>query len=506
MKVGTGTWFVISLAVALVLGVPSERSSQAQGTRTLTVGVPLVTEALDARTLSALAYVGLYAIHETLFRIDEQGRYRPALAESWELIDDRTWQFRLRRNVKFSNGDPFTADDVKFSVEFILDPANRHPNRTRFTDIKEVQVVDRHTVNLITKEPSGALLSNIFRLYILPAAYYRARGAEGFAKAPVGLGPFAVKTYVPGERLVAVANRGYWAGPPSVDEIVFRAIPEHATRIAAAETGEVDIAWFVPPEHVDRLKGRGLEIAVAGTNQVRTLVLGTEVTRTKPLMDKRVRHALNYAVDKEAINRFLFGGLSRVAVAQVVGPESFGFNPNLKPYPYDPERAKRLLAEAGYANGFTVGFEFPLGRYLKDKEYAEAVAGQLAAVGVRLDMKPLESGVWVQKYLAGTIGPVFMVDLGPSVDLDFATARFPSWSPSKFWANEQFDSLFRKQRATVNQDERLKVLWDLGAYFREEAPAIFGLEITAIHALSPRVSGVVFTSEGTADFSRATVK
>ena len=136
------------------------------------------------------------------------------------------------------------------------------------------------------------------------------------------------------------------------------------------------------------------------------------------------------------------------------------------------------------------------------------LAGAGASVPLKywLDMKALESGVWVQKYLAGTIGPVFMVDLGPSVDLDFGTARFPSWSPSKFWANVQFDALFRKQRATVNQDERLKVLWDMAAHFREEAPAIFGLEITAIHALSRRVSGVAFTPEGTADFSRAVVK
>jgi peptide/nickel transport system substrate-binding protein len=199
----------------------------------------------------------------------------------------------------------------------------------------------------------------------------------------------------------------------------------------------------------------------------------------------------------QAINTFLFGGLSRVARGQVIGPASFGFNPDLEPYPYDPPRARQLLAEAGYPNGFSVGFEFPVGRYLKDKEYAEAVAGQLAAVGVRLELRPLESGVWVQKYIGGTIGPVFMVDLGPSVDLDFGTARFPSWSPSKFWAHPGFDALFRKQRALVDQNERLKVLREMGALFREEAPAIFGLEITAIHAVSSRASGVVFTPEGT---------
>lgn len=494
----------VVVAAVVLLGIAV--ATPAQAPRTLTIGIPLITESLDARTFSALAYVTLNLFHGRLFAVDEQGRYRPELAESWRLVDPRTWQFKLRKGVRFHNGDEFTAQDVKFSVEFILDPANKHGNRSRFTDIKEVRVVDRYTVNFVTAEPSGALLSNIFRLYILPSAYYRAKGAEEYARAPVGLGPFKVKSYVAGDRLAVTANRDHWAGAPRVDEIVVRAIPEHSTRMAAVETGEVDIGWFVPPEHVERLRSKGLAISLVGTNQVRALVLGTQATRIKPFEDRRVRQALNYAVDKEGLNTFLFGGHWRVADGQVIGPAAFGHSPGLKAYPYDTERAKRLLAEAGYAGGFSVPFEFPVGRYIKDKEYAEAVAGQLAAVGVRAQLKPLESGVWFQKYIAGTIGPMFMVDLGPSVDLDFATARFPSWSQSRFWASEPFDALFRKQRATVDQTERLKVLHEMAALFREEAPLIFGLEVVAIHALSPRVSGVVFTAEGTADLARASVK
>lgn len=496
----TATIIVAVMMLGLTAAVP------AQGPRTLTVGIPLITESLDARTFSALAYVTLNLFHGRLFAVDKQGHYRPELAESWRLVDPHTWQFKLRRGLRFHNGDEFTAQDVKFSVEFILDPANKHGNRSRFTDIKEVRVVDRHTVNFVTAEPSGALLSNIFRLYILPSAYYKAKGAEEYAKAPVGIGPFKVKSYVAGARLVATASKDYWAGAPRVDEVVVRAIPEHSTRMAAVETGEVDLAWFVPPEHVERLKAKGFEISLVGTNQVRALVLGTQATRIKPFEDRRVRQAMNYAVDKEGLNKFLFGGHWRVADGQVIGSAAFGYSPALKAYPYDPERAKRLLAEAGYAGGFTVGFEFPVGRYIKDKEYAEAVAGQLAAVGVRAQLKPLESGVWFQKYIAGTIGPMFMVDLGPSVDLDFATARFPSWSQSKFWAHEPFDALFRKQRATVDQNERLKVLHEMAALFREEAPVIFGLEVVAIHAVNPRLTGAVFTAEGTVDLARASVK
>lgn len=496
---------IVTVIVALVV-LALAAAAPAQAPRPLTVGIPLITESLDARTFSALAYVSLNLFHGRLFAVDEAGRYRPELAESWRLVDPHTWQFKLRRGVKFHNGDEFTAQDVKFSMDFVLDPANKHGNRSRFTDIKEVRVVDRHTVNFVTAEPSGALLSNLFRLYILPGAYYRAKGAEEYAKAPVGLGPFKVKSYVAGDRLVVVASKDHWAGPPRVDEIVVRAIAEPSTRMAAVETGEVDIGWFMPPEHLERLRGKGLGITLVGTNQVRALVLGTQATRIKPFEDKRVRQALNYAVDKEGLNKFLFGGYWRVAEGQVIGPAAFGHNPALKAYPYDPERAKRLLAEAGYAGGFSVPFEFPIGRYIKDKESAEAVAGQLAAVGVRAQLKPLESGVWFQKYIAGTIGPMFMVDLGPSVDLDFATARFPSWSQSKFWANESFDALFKKQRATVDQGERLKVLHEMATLFREEAPLIFGLEVVAIHALSPRVSGAVFTAEGTVDLGRASLR
>jgi peptide/nickel transport system substrate-binding protein len=497
---------VRSLVVACLLSLVVAAGTPAAEPRRLTIAIPLIAESLDARTFSALAYVTLNQIHGTLFSVDPQGKYRPALAESWRLVDAHTWQFRLRKNARFHTGEEVTAADVKFSVEFVLDPANKHPNRSRFTDIKEVQVVDRYTVNLVTKDPSGALLSNIFRLYVLPSAYLKSKGLEEFARVPVGAGPFRVKSHTPGDRVVLVAHRDFWGGPPQLDEVTLRAIPEHATRMAAVETGEADIAWFVPPEHVDRLKAKGFGITLVGTNQVRALVLGTQATRTKPLEDRRVRQALNLAVDKEGLNKFLFNGLWRVADGQVIGPAAFGYSPVVKAYPYDPERAKRLLAEAGYAGGFTVGFEFPVGRYIKDKEYAEAVAGQLAAVGVRLQLKPLESGVWFQKYIAGTIGPVFMVDLGPSVDLDFGTARFPSWSQSKFWANEAFDALFRKQRATVDQTERQKVLADMAALFREEAPCIFGLEVVAIHAVAPRVSGAVFPADGTIDVATAAAK
>src|SRR3990172_486503 len=465
---------VVTVVLSLGFAATAGAQAPASGGGKLVVGIPLITESLDARTFSALAYVTLNLFHDRLLSVDDQGKYRPALAESRRLVDAPTWQFKLRKGLKFTNGDAFAAQDVKFSLEFVLDPANKPPNRSRFTDIREIQVVDRHTVNLVTKDPSGALLSNVFRLYVLPSAYYKAKGAEEFAKAPVGIGPFKVTGYVPGDRLTLVANKAYWAGAPKVDEITVRAIPEH----------------------VERLKGKGYAISIVGTNQVRALVLGTQASRTKPLEDKRVRHALNYAVDKEVLNKFLLGGFWRVADGQVIGPAAFGYNPSMKAYPYDPARAKRLLTEAGYAGGFTVGFEFPVGRYLKDKEYAEAVAGQLAEVGVRLQLKPLESGVWFQKYIAGTIGPMFMVDLGPSIDLDFATARFPSWSQSKFWAHESFDALFRKQRATVDQNERLKALWEMAALFREEAPLIFGLEVAAIHALSPRVAGAVFTADG----------
>lgn len=498
-------WRWLAAVLVLTAVAPAAARAQAPGSK-LTVGVPLIAESFDARTPSSSAFITLNAVHERLFSIDDKGKYRPALAESWKLVNPNTWQFKLRKGLRFHNGDELTAQDVKFSVDFVLDPNNRHPNRTRFTDITEAVVVDKHTVNLVTKEPSGALLSNIFRLYILPGHLIKTKGLDEFNKSFVGLGPFKLKSYSPGDRLVLTANKEYWAGAPKIEELTFRAIPEHATRMAAAEAGELDIAWFVPPEHVDRLKGKGLGITVVSTNQSRAVGLGTQATRIKPLEDKRVRQALNYALDKEGINAFLFGGLSRVADGQPIGPAAFGYNPALKPYPYDPAKAKQLLAEAGYPNGFSTTFEFPVGRYLKDKEYAEVLAAQLGAVGVKVELKPLESGVWLQKYTAGTIGTLFMTDLGPSIDLDFATARFPSWGQSKFWANERFDAAFKKQRATVDQSERLKVLQEMAAIFRDEAPIIFGLEITAIHAVSPRVTGVVFPADGTVDLSKASVK
>lgn len=300
----------------------------------------------------------LFQIYDPLVIRDDKGQIKPWLAESWKNLDDNTWQFKLKQGVKFSNGEEFDAESVKFTIERVLDPKTKAPYRTRVAIIDKVQVVDKYTVNIITKKPYPTMLQSLaedsFGVLMVPPKYVKEKGEDILATKPVGTGPYKLLEWVKDDHVTLEARDDYWAGNAKIKKVVFRPIPEVSTRISELKSGGVDIAGDIPPEMITELETNPkTRVEVVPSDRLFFVVMNT--LEGGPLANKKVRQALNYAVDVDAINKNILGGKAqRIAVS--LGKNAFGYDDSIQPYPYDPQKAKQLLTEAGYPDGFKIPF------------------------------------------------------------------------------------------------------------------------------------------------------
>jgi peptide/nickel transport system substrate-binding protein len=303
-----------------------------------------------------------------------------SLAEKWEQLNPTTLRFKLRQDVKFHNGDDFDGDAVKVTAEAFTAPESKFPVKSSMAVTREVKVVDKYTVDYLTEVPSRPLLRILgFQAMMSPRAM-RELGAR-IATTPIGTGPYKFVEYIPGQHVLMEVNPQYWGPKPKSERLKIRFIPENGTRLAALESGEVMMITNVPPDSIKRLQSNPqLEMRTSVTNRIMFVTLRTD---RPPWTDKRARQALNYAVDREAITQSILGGLAPIAQAPLP-PAVFGSHPGLQPYPYDPAKAKKLLAEAGAA-GATFNLGVPNGRYLLDKQIGEAIAGYLSDVGLQVN-------------------------------------------------------------------------------------------------------------------------
>ena len=320
----------------------------------------------------------IFQVHENLTAFDDPKTMNPVgkLAKDWEVAEDGlTWTFYLREGITFHDGAPFNAEAVKKSFDRILDPALGAPRRSNFDMIDRLEVVDEYTVNIITKVPYAALpsLLTCYNAVILSPKAIEEYGDQ-YSTHASGTGPFKLSEWIPGESMTLVRNDNYWGEKPSIEKLVLKIIPEDATRVMALQTGEVDFISNVPPFEIKNLEAHK-DIRVEMHEGFRTIYLGM-VLKRPPFDNILVRQALNYAIDREAlINGFLEG-----AATIAVGPEATsipGASSDLFQYTYNPEKAKQLLAEAGYPNGFEIDFVSPQGRYIMDRQIAEAIQAQL---------------------------------------------------------------------------------------------------------------------------------
>jgi peptide/nickel transport system substrate-binding protein len=329
-------------------------------------------------------------MHDALVKPMPGNLMAPGLAESWTVSpDQRTYEFKLREGLKFHNGDPFTAEDVKFSF-------HRTKGAKILRDkVKEVTVVGSSRVRFQLQEPwpdfmtfYGTIVSGA--AWVVPKKYVERVGPEGFKKHPIGLGPYKFVSHTPGVELVMEAFEGYWRKMPSVKRLVFKSVPESTTRLAMLKRGEVDVAYLLDvPQAQEVKKDPNLKLAFSGGIAVFFLDFLDQWDPKSPWHDRRVRLAANYAIDRQALSEAETLGASKPAGNFV--PRTFEFALPIEPYPYDPARAKKLLAEAGYPNGFDAGEFHQLPPYFS---LGEAIVNYFGAVGIRMRMRPMERAAY----------------------------------------------------------------------------------------------------------------
>ena len=472
-------------ATILLMLLPSAAGAQSQGE--LRVAIPWTPENLDpTMNLSSIrAMVGV-SMFDSLVGRDAQNRIVPQLAESWRLVDDTTWQLKLRRGVVFHDGEPFNAEAVRFTFHRVLDPEQKSPNRANIAEVVRVDVLDDYTVNLVTRQPYAPFVNRLLDFPILPPKYTAEKGNAGMALRPVGTGPYRFVELVKDDRLVVEAFDRHWRGAPKIRRIVYKPIPEPFTRAAALRNSEVDLITTIPPNlasELDRVGG----IRVQRVPSTWIIYLGLNALK-KPLADVRVRQALNYATDVDAIIKNVLDGNGHRLEGPLT-PQMFGYDASVKGYAPDPARARKLLTEAGYPDGVEVTLESPAGRYQGDKEIAEALGGQWQKAGFKPKVQVAEWGAYFKRYLGKQFQDAYLLGLGgPMQDADELYNLVSSKGRGLYYKNERVDGLFDLGRATMDAAKRRQIYRDLARAMIEDATWVFLLQQVDIYASRDRLT------------------
>src|SRR5215831_7254964 len=416
----------------------------------------------------------------------------PHLATSWKTIDERTWEFTLRQDVMFHNGDKFTAHTVKFNYDRCLNPEQKCPQRGNHAKIKEVQIVDDFTVRFITHDPYPIMLERMQNFQMVSEKVAKEKGDAFMAENPIGTGPYKFVHWLKGREILLERNESYWGAKPAIKYAKIRIIPDKATQVADLLAGGVDIVRALPPDQIEVLKASGAAyVTTAPVLRTAFIELDSQGrTEKNPFMDKRVRQAVNYGTNIDKIIEFVLNGQAR-RTANVINPLAFGYDPNVKPYPYDPEKAKKLLAEAGYPNGFEVRFLSTGADVPAQKQAAEAIQADLAKIGVRLKLNHIEdTNSVVTQAKEGKAGPMFQWSWGyySVFDADgILYDIFHSGNPWAYYSSDELDKLIDEGRSTLDQERRKLIYSQVQQILTEEAAHLFLWGIYGIWGVNKRV-------------------
>jgi peptide/nickel transport system substrate-binding protein len=487
-------------AVLLLIALPAAALAQT-GTQ-ITISQPAEATTMDpGRSTQVLTVNYFYNLYDALLRWDTALKLQPALATSWKSVDDLTWEFALRPGVKFHDGQPFTAADVKATLDRNL-VVGKTIVQSGFATIEAVQVVNPHTVRISTKKPDPLLLVRLAQMgaQILPARLTTDEGVKELARKPVGTGAYRFVEWVKDERLVMEANRDWWGWggkAPAIDRVVWKPIPDDFPRLVALERGEVDIITNVPPDRMQALAdGRATKVVSAPST--RLVTFGMNSTQP-PLSDKRVRQALHHALDVNAIIKNLYAGQGKPFSGGLADTD-FGYNPALKPYPYDPAKAKQLLAEAGRAGGVDVVLYAGSGTMVNDKFLLESIADMWSKAGIRAKVEMMEMGARQRMLNERAVPPNGMLLGNPQstlLDADGSLWRIlhPNGFNGKYWAGSQpghrFHDLMEQARYTLDQKKRKQLYTEATQIIHDEKPVLELFQEIAVYGTSKRVSFAV---------------
>jgi peptide/nickel transport system substrate-binding protein len=469
-----GFKYIFSLiSIFLAVGITFLMAGTARGETNVVVGLnsdartldPVLTN--DATTIRVLRH-----IYDPLFFRDRNMKVIPELAESYEFVDDLTWVIKLRKGIKFHNGEPFDAEAVKFTIDFVLDPANRALIKTLIDRVSRVEIVDDYTVKIITKQAFPTLLENLNEIFMAPPKLAKEKGMVYLSDHPVGTGAYKLESWSKDREIRFIKNEQYWKGVPQIDKVVFRIIPEVGPRVSALIVGEVDLIPDVPPHLINQINNSKIA-SVKGVPGRRIIFIALDNVNEGPMKDVRVRQAMNYGVDVDEIIRTVMEGYATRTPGPLV-PINKHFDPSLKPYSYDPEKAKRLLKEAGYGSGLNLTFHSPQGRYLKDKEFVQAAAAQLAKIGVNVKVVFYEWGTYLK-----SLGSIKLSDMHINGRSDreleggIMYAWFKTGAQWVAFSDPEIDKELDKTMPILNPTERTRALKRLQAKIQTVAPWIF---------------------------------
>ena len=377
-----------------------------------------------------------------------------------------------------------------------------------FTLIERIETPDKYTVRVLTKKPFPTLENQLaLRGAIVPPKYFKEKDGPTLAKSPVGSGPYRFVRWAKDEAITLEANESWWGGAPKVKTLVFRPIPEHTTRVAALQTGEADIVTNVPPHLVKQVEDNA-KLYVSKAPSVRVIFLWIYTHQydkehklvgpyNGPTKDKRVRQALNYAVNVDEVIKNVLEG-NGIRVPTVLTAKHFGFDPQLQPIKPDVARARQLLAEAGFPNGVDLVLNSPDGRYLKDKEVAEAIGGQLSKAGIRTAVRTHEWGTYLNQmtYVHGA-GPIALIGWGNTTwDADGSlTPLFRTGKILSNYHNAEFDGLIDEAATTVDPKARLALYAKALGIWVDDGASIPLYQQMDIYGVSKRVKFQALSSE-----------
>jgi peptide/nickel transport system substrate-binding protein len=461
-------------------------------------GSIVIAPAADAKTLNPLkasdsySLYSVYLMYDPMFTIDTNLKPIPVLVTEYKTPDDNTYIFHLRKDVKFHDGHPLTAEDVKFTYDFIRDKNNGNRYANYYDLVERIEVLDAYTVKFVTKEPYAPLVANL-NLCIAPK-HIAEKDPTALDAKPMGSGPYKFVTWTPQEKLVLTANTNYWVpGVPKIKDVTLKPIGEATTRLVALETGAVDIADHIPPSQTKVLAAKGIKIIPTQPNGYNMLTFNQT---KKPFNDKRVREAMTLALNRAEIVDFVWYGQNRLLNSSII-PESWAYEPNVKNNNQDIERAKKLLAEAGYPNGF----EFQLSLEADDnvKKFVEIAQQQWAKVGLKGSMVAKEWGAYFNDITSGKYEVCAWQSLDqkdPDVPL-YRMFHSKNWAPNGynwiFYKNPEMDKILDTARTTLNQEKRKEQYQQAQRILSEDFVCIYLAEYKKFIGTSANVSGFYYS-------------
>ena len=457
-------WLAISV-FTIAMGGPALAAS-------LTIALPANVTTLDPHKSTTVATDLSVASHFYTPLVDRGPdlKLKPGLAKAWRATTSLTWRFELTAGVTFPNGEPLDAAAVKWNIDRVLDPKTAARIKPWFAPITEARVIDATTLELVTKEPYPALPDQLAMFFLLPPKW---SAQNNPAVTALGSGPYDLVEFKSGDRIVMKAKSNWWGGKVPFDQVVFRVMPEESSRIAALLAGEADLIAVFPPSELKRINDSGRASAGA-VPSTRFMYVKFNNLRAPFKNNPKLRLALNYAVDRQSILDTLWNGHGTLANCQVLSPDYFGYNPDLKPIPYDPKKAKQLLSEAGYPNGLELELEITIGRYIQSADIAQIVAAQLGDIGVRVKISEMEFGRWLDKFrVARNLGDTAYSGLAwPTLDADGLLAFWETANDQAYYENATVDGLIKQARSTTDQNKRLAIYKQVTKIMCDDPPHI----------------------------------